>query len=259
MPDITITEINLADGIKAKNLVVPAMPVQVVLRNPPAALQKALKDDKLILQKLAEAAFERLKRARNDFRGAIADLDASYAKKPPADKAEAEGRVQMLNATCKMIAQAQGDAAAAAAQDAWARQAKKNKDLTVFQLVFGLKMALGTISIAGSVIAAVLSLGTLAVTILGAAKTAVGMANAINTFCRDMAKAEEDIISLDATLAKSWQDKKVTAGKVGRSRRRWACRWSRASAASASCSTNTAPRMPGRTRSPTTCGSRRRS
>ena len=216
MPDITITEIDLAQGIKTKNVVVPEMLVEVLLKNPPAALQKALKDDKLILQKMAEAAFEKLVKARDAFRDGIADLDASYEKKPPADKAEAEDRAATLNAMCKKIATAQSDAASAAAEAEWDKQAKKNKDLTTFKVVFGLKMALGTISVAASVISAVLSLGVLAITIVGAAKTVVGMAAEIYGFCRDMAKAEEDIIATDLDLAKSWENDKLTGGKVGK-------------------------------------------
>lgn len=216
MPDIVVTEIDLASGIKAKNLVVPPMPVQVLLRNPPADLQKAIKADKLIVQKIAATAFEKLKAARDDFRAAIADLDAGYTRKPPADKAEAEARVQTLNATCRMIAKAQGDAASAAAMQEWTRQAKKNKDLTVFKVVFGLKMALGTISVAASVVSAVMSLGTLAVTIVGGAKTVLSMAMSVETYCRGIATTEKDIIDTDATLAKAWQDKKLTGGKIGR-------------------------------------------
>ena len=216
MPDITITELDLSDGIKAKNLVVPAMPVAVVLKNPSADLQKALKADKLVLQKMAEAAFEKLNKAREDVRGAIADIDAGYAKRPPADKAEAEERAATLTAMCKKVAEAQSDAASAAAEAAWEKQAKKNKDLAVFKAVFGLKMTLGTISVAASVIAAVLSVGTLAITVIGAAKTVVSMASDVYNFCRDMAKAEQDIVDTDAELAKSWENKKLTAGKVGK-------------------------------------------
>jgi hypothetical protein len=216
MPDIVITSIDLAAGLKPKNLVVPAMEVDVTLKNPPAELQSAIKDGKLILQKIEVAAFEVLKKARDDVRAGILELDESYEKNPPADKHEAEERVETLNATCKKIAQAQSDAACAAAEAEWDRQVKKEEDLTSFKVVFGLKMALGTISVAASVISAVMSMGVLAATILGAAKTVAGMASDVYTFCRDMPKTEKDIISTDETLAERWSDKKLTAGKVGK-------------------------------------------
>jgi hypothetical protein len=213
--DIPITSIDLAEGLKPKNLVVPPMEVDVALKNPPPELQKAVKDDDLVLQKIAAAAFAVLKKARDDVRDAIVELDQSYAKDPPADKREAEERAETLNAVCKKVAQAQSDAACAAAEAEWDRQVKKNKDLTKFKVVFGLKMTLGTISVAASVVSAVLSLGTLAITIVGAAKTVAGMASDIYTFCRDIPKTENDIIGTDATLAKRWTNDKLTAGKAG--------------------------------------------
>jgi hypothetical protein len=65
------------------------------------------------------------------------------------------------------------------------------------------------------VVSAVLSLGMLAITIIGATKTVAGMASDIYTFSRDIPKTENDIIGIDAALAKRWTDGKLTAGKVG--------------------------------------------
>ena len=79
-----------------------------------------------------------------------------------------------------------------------------------------MKMTLGTISVALSVTTAVLSMGTLAVTILGGAQTLLSMAATTYNFCRDMNKAEKDIIGTDRELAKSWTDKKLTKDKVAR-------------------------------------------
>ena len=215
MPDIEIARMDLARGLKPKNLVVPPMLATVVLKNPSADLQKAIKNDDKIVQALQMAAFEKLNKAREAVAGAIEDIDARYAKDPPADKAEAEKRAATLSAMCKKVAEAQGDAATSAAEAAWAVQVKKNKDLTKLNAVFGIKMALGTISVAASVVAAVLSVGTLAVTLLGAAKTVAIMASDIYTFVRAMDKTEGEIIDTDLALSKSWTDDKLTAGKVG--------------------------------------------
>ncbi|HME78256.1 MAG TPA: hypothetical protein VKI00_22190 [Mycobacterium sp.] len=216
MPDIVVTSVDLAEGLKPKNLVVPPMRVDVVLKNPAVELRKAIKDESLILQKIEAAAFAVVKKARDDVRDAILQLDQSYTKDPPADKREAEQRAETLNATCKKIAEAQSDAACAAAKSEWERQVKKNKDLTKFKVVFGLKMTLGTIAVAASVVSAVMSLGVLAITIVGAAKTVAGMASDIYSFCRDIPKTEGNIIGTDAVLAKIWTDDKLTAGKVGK-------------------------------------------
>ncbi|MGH7041391.1 MAG: hypothetical protein ACREFY_04575 [Acetobacteraceae bacterium] len=216
MPDIEITRVDLAQGLRPKNLEVPPTIIEVVLKNPPTALQKAIADDKLIVQKLAEAAFDKLKDARAAFSDGIKQIDESYGKKPPADEREALDRVKTLNNQCKQIAEAQSAAAVAAAEAEWKRAAKKNKDLAKFDAGFAFKMVVGTISVAASVISAILSMGVLAITILGAAKTVVGMASAVYNFARDMDKTESDIIDTDLALAKTWTDDELTAGKTGK-------------------------------------------
>lgn len=216
MADFDITSIDLAEGLKTKNVVVPAMVVDVVLSNPPADLLKAWKGDKLIVQKVGGAAIDVLNKSRKTFQAAVKDIDDGYTKKPPADAREAEDRARTLTTVCKQIVDAQKSAAIAAATGEWNTYIKKNKDLTKFKVVFGVKTALGTISVAASVAAAVLSMGTLAITILGAAKTVAGMAADIYNYCRDIAKAEQDIIDADKVLAETWTDDKLTAGKTGR-------------------------------------------
>ncbi len=217
MPDIDVTSIDLADGLKVKNIVVPAMNVDVVLKNAPADLQKALKDDKVIVQKIAMAAFEVLNKAKKDFQDAAKDLDASYDKKPPADLAEAEDRVKTLNTVCKQIAEAQGQAATRAAEAEWTNQVRKNKALTKYDGLFALRTVLGVIAVAASLVHTIMSFGaTSAIAIVSIAKTCAGMASDIYNHCREMAKTEADIIETDETLAKSWTDPKITAGKIGR-------------------------------------------
>lgn len=216
MPDIEITRIDLAQKLRPSNLEVPPTIVEVVLKNPPAELRKAIAEDKLIVQRLAEAAFDKLKDARTAFADGIRDVDASYGRKPPADEREALDRAKTLNNQCKQIASAQSAAAVAAVEAEWSRMVKKNKDLARFDATFAFKMVLGTISVTASVLSAILSMGVLAVTILGAAKTVAGMAADIYNFVRDMDKTESDIIGTDLALSKAWTNDKLTAGKVGK-------------------------------------------
>ncbi len=217
MPDIDVTSIDLADGLKVKNIVVPPMIVDVVLKNAPADLQKALKDDKVVIQKIAMAAFEVLNKAKKAFQDAARDLDASYDKKPPDDMAEAQERVKTFNTVCNQIAEAQGQAATKAAEAEWTNQARKNQQLTKYDGLFAMRIVLGVVAVAASLVHTVMSFGaTSAVAIVSIAKTCVGMAADIYNHCRDMAKTEEDIIETDETLAKTWTDSKLTAGKVGR-------------------------------------------
>jgi hypothetical protein len=216
VPDIEITSVDLAAGIRASNLTVPAMVVNVALKNPSVALQRAIKDDKLIVQKMAMAAFDRLQQAREAVAGAIGDIDRNFAKNPPADKAEAEDRVRTLNAMCRKVAEAQGAAATAAAEAAWNKYVKQNRQLTRMEVVFALKMALDSISIAASVAAAALSLGTLAATLVGAALNVASMAGAFYDFARSIDTVEADIRATDKVIAAAWTNDTITAGKVGR-------------------------------------------
>ena len=128
MSDIEVTSIDLAQGLKVKNIVVPLMVVNVVLKNAPAGLIKAVKDDKVIIQKIAMAAFKALNKAKKDFQDAAVELDASYEKNLPADVKEAEERAKTLNTTCRQIAEAQSKTATGAAEDEWKTQVKKNQD-----------------------------------------------------------------------------------------------------------------------------------
>ena len=67
MADLDITTVDLAAGLKLKNLVIPPMEIEVTYKNAPADLIKAVKADRVIVQKLAMAVFEALNKARKDF------------------------------------------------------------------------------------------------------------------------------------------------------------------------------------------------
>ncbi len=216
MADLDIAEIDLAKGIKTKNIVVPPMIAKVVIVNAPPGLDKAFAKEKVAAQKVMAAAFEQLKKSQVAVAAAIADFDAGLDQKPPADKADAAERAKTFNTVCKQIAEAQSGAAVKAATTAWAVETKKVKDLQSFRIGFALRTTLGAISIAASIASAALSMGALAITIVGAAKTVASMAADIYNFCRDMDKAEGDIIKTDAVLAKTWTSPGVDFKKAAR-------------------------------------------
>jgi hypothetical protein len=213
---VLIADFDLTAGLRAKNLVVPKMPVTVMIKSPPNGLEKALEAEKIVGQKVIEVAANQLKKLKDEVQSAITELDQNYEKKPPADVREAEDRAKTLNKTCEAIASAQEGAIAKAALNEWNKQVAKSDGLSKFKILFGLKMALGTISVAASVTSAALSMGTLAITLLGTAKTLVSMGNEIRLFVRDIEKTEKDIIDEDKGLAERWTDKKLTAGKAGK-------------------------------------------
>ncbi|HVJ55276.1 MAG TPA: hypothetical protein VM689_22640 [Aliidongia sp.] len=217
MADLTlISDFDLAAGLKVKNLVVPKMQVTVLIKSPPAGLEKALKDEKIVGQKVIEVAANQLKKLKDTVQSAIEDLDQRYEKSPPVDVREAQDRAKTLNKVCGDIVDAQGGVIAKAALGEWNKQTAKSKDLSSYKIAFGFKMALGTISVAASVTSAALSMGTLAVTLLGTAKTLVSMASEIRQYVREIEKVEKEIIDSDKGLADRWTDRKLTAGKLGK-------------------------------------------
>ena len=217
MADLDITSVDLSAGLKLKNLVVPPMEIEVVYKNPPSDLIKAVKADRVIVQKLAGAVFDALKKARSDFAAAAQELDASYTKKPPEDMKEAEDRAHTLTVVCKQIAEVQKGVAVKAAADEWKTQAKKNKELTKYDGLFAVRLSLGVVGVAASVTHSVMSFGaSSAVAIVSVAKTVVAMAKDIHNHCREMASTEKDIIDTDEVLAKTWVDTTKSAPKVAR-------------------------------------------
>lgn len=217
MPDMDIASMDLAKGLKVSNFNVPPMLIDVVLKNPPTDLQKALKDDKLVIQKIIMASYGVLNKAKADFQSAATELDATFAKKPPVDEKEAVDRAKTLNVLCRQIADAQGKAATQAAEDEWKTQVRKKKNLSKYDGLFAARMTLGVISVAVSALHTALTFGaTSAIAIATSAATIAGMCSDIHNHCRDMAKTEEDIIDTDKVLAKAWTNDKATAGKVGR-------------------------------------------
>ncbi len=217
MPDIDVTSIDLAQGLKVKNIKVPPTVVGVVLKNPPSDLQKALKDDKVILQKIVVAATDALNDAKKVFQEGARALDASYEKDPPSDEKEAEDRVKTFNNTCEQICEGQGKAAVKAVEAQWTVQTRKNKALGKYDGLFAMRVVLGVISVAGSVAHTVLSFGATApLAIVSISKTCATTAKDIYNHCRDMEKTEADIIDTDAVVAKAWTDPKKTAKKTGR-------------------------------------------
>ena len=80
-----VSDFNLTAGLKVKNLDVPKMEMTIVIKSPPSGLEKALKQEKIVGQKVIEAATDKLKKLKDEVQGAIGDLDKSYEKNPPAD------------------------------------------------------------------------------------------------------------------------------------------------------------------------------
>jgi len=213
MPDVALTSVDLAAGIKLKVLYLPKTEVDVVIKSAPGDLLKAVKADKLDIQPVIEAAFDSLTGSKAEFRGAMLELDAKFVKNPLTNVKDLESRAQALNVMYRQIAIAQGTKAAKAAEDAWTIMVKKKKDLKSYRLNFWANTVLGTLSVVASVTAAVMSMGTLAVTIISAAKTVLQTANAVYKYCRELSAAEKAIIDTDVVLQETWKEKS-NAGKI---------------------------------------------
>jgi hypothetical protein len=213
MADLAIASIDLAAGLKLKKLYMPETVINVVIQNAPADLVKAAKDDKLTLQPVIEAAFDSLASAKSEFQSAMKDLDAKFDKNPLKTVKELADRAETLSVMYKQIAQAQAAAAAKAAENAWAVAARKKKDLLKYKVKFWANAVLGALSIAASVTSAVMSLGVLAVTIIGAAKTCVQLAKSIYDYMRSLSDLEKTIEAADEVIQQTWKEKS-NAGKI---------------------------------------------
>lgn len=231
MAGIQIAEMDFSTGLKTKHVKVPAMVATVDLKEVPKDLQKAIDKDKLIVQKLVEAAYEQLNKSKKEVQEAILDFDSNLGKKPPANEKELADREKMINVMCKQISEAQATLALKAVEKAWDAYTSKKKDLKSFKLKFAKTMVLGSISILASTVSAGVSVGVAAATaggatplaiigicttIAGIGKTAVTMALAIHNFARDIEKAENDLRKTDDTLASAYSSGGLTAKTTAR-------------------------------------------
>ncbi len=86
---------------------------------------------------------------------------------------------------------------------------KRDAALSKMNLKFAVNIIISSISLAVAITAAALSMGTLAVTLVGAAKTVVTTALAIKDFAGDRDKAAEQVIDMDASLSKTYNGPKM--------------------------------------------------
>ncbi len=204
MAKTILAEQDFASGVSVKNIKVPRMDAQITLENAEALKGYDSAKEKLILQKLMLEARDGLNAAQKEIRSAIEDFDAEYGKKPPATQKEADERLKTFETVCAQIARAQEGKVRKAVEAEWAIHKKRDDALTKINLKFAAEITLSAISLAVAVTVAVLSIGTLAVTLVGAAKTLVSSALLIKGFADDRDKAAEDVIDIDLTLSKAY-------------------------------------------------------
>ena len=204
-----LAEQDFAQGIRTKNIKVPKMEASVTLDN--AELFKDYDDakEKLILQKLMLEAREGLNKAAKDIKDAIEAFDERFGKDLPASEKEAKERIATFEAVCKKIAVAQESKVEKLVEDEWELHRKRDAALTKLNLKFAATIALASISLAISITLATLSMGTLAVTLVGAAKTVVSTALAIKDFAGNRDKAAEEVEDIDTSLAKVYLGPKM--------------------------------------------------
>ena len=86
---------------------------------------------------------------------------------------------------------------------------KRDAALTRINLQFAAKIVLNAISLSASITIAALSLGTLAVTVIGAAKTVVSAALLIKDFAEGRDKAAKEVYTIDPALWKIYMGPKM--------------------------------------------------
>lgn len=200
---------DFSQGIRTRNIKVPKMPATVALENPELFKDYDDKKEQLILQKLMVEAREGLNEAAKEIKDAIEDFDERFGKDLPTSEKEAKERIATFEAMCRKIAKAQESKVEKRVDDEWEMHKKRDAALTRMNLKFAADITLATLSLAASVAIASLSMGTLAVTLLGAAKTVVTTALEIKEFASGRDKAAEEVEDIDATLAKIYTGPKM--------------------------------------------------
>lgn len=200
---------DFAQGLAVKNVKVPKMEATITWENPEALKGYDTAKEKVILQKLIAEALAGLKAAKDEIQSAIEAFDADYGKKPPATQKEADERLKTFQTVCGQIAKAQEAKVKKAVEAEWEFHRKRDAALTKMNLKFSAQIILGAISLAVAVTTAALSMGTLAVTLVGAAKTIASTAMTIKEFAGDRDGAAKDVIDIDLTLSKAYNKPEV--------------------------------------------------
>ncbi|MGH8796722.1 MAG: hypothetical protein ACREXI_06675 [Caldimonas sp.] len=204
-----LAELDFSAGLKTKNIVVPPMKAVVVWDNPDALKGYDGKKEKVILQSLIAEAYSGLKQAQQDIKGAIEDFDQRLSKKPSASKAEAAERLKTFETVCRQITRAQQGKVEKMVQAKWEMHRKRDAALTKINLQFAAKIVLSAISLSASITIAALSLGTLAVTLIGTAKTIVSTALLIKDFAAGRDTAAKEVYAIDQALWKIYMGPKM--------------------------------------------------
>jgi hypothetical protein len=197
-----LAELDLAAGLRTKNIEVPAMKAVVAWNNPDALKGYDTKQEKVVVQSLIDKAYTALTKARDEVKSAIEDFDAQLTKKPAADEKEAADRLRTFQNTCKQIVTAQQGKVEKEVESVWEMHKKRDKALTKLNLVFAAKIVFATLSLAASITLAALSVGALAPTIIGAAKTVVSTALLVKDFAIGRDGVAKECYAMDQTLWK---------------------------------------------------------
>jgi hypothetical protein len=204
MAKLILAEQDFAQGLKLSNLQVPPMNAVVTWENPEALKDYDKKGEKLILQNLIATAYKELTAARKEVQDAIKAFDEQLGKKPAASPEEAKERIKTFQTVCGQITKAQESKVKAAVEQVWATHKKRDAALFRINLKFAAEITLNAISLAVSITVAALSMGSLAVTLIGAAKTALSTALLIKDFASGRDSTAQEVIGIDLDLAKAY-------------------------------------------------------
>jgi len=209
MAKVVLAEQDFAAGVGVRHLKLPRLKAVVTWDN-----AEALKDydgakEKLILQKLIAEAIGGLKEAHKEIKAAIEDFDAAYGRNPPASQKEADERLRTFQTVCEKAAAGQEAKVRKAVEEEWKLHQKRDAALARLNLKFAVDITINAISLAVAVTTAALSMGSLAVTLVGAAKTVVSTALLIKEHAGDRDDAAKDVIDIDLTLSKAYNGPEV--------------------------------------------------
>jgi len=201
MPDIVIFNWNVANAIlyRPKHLVVPALPVQVALRDDPA-LQAAVAADPLLQQRMADLCKTEFLHAATVIDRQFAASDAKAAGKGALDLQRLQRELEEVT---RLSVKAVADTASRKLVGMWEQLGKDRSAYRKYQIKSGIKITLGA---SGAVLGGLGVVGSIVGTVASGGGAAPGLAIALVAAFRSI-----------CDLGKTWRDLENSAEDVGES------------------------------------------
>jgi len=187
----TLREINLLQGVTAKNLTLPPMRFEISVEIDDL-LAKLIKDGKESLrwQALQDAAEKAAEPVKKIIKEEITRLDAKVKTLSAAERTD---MVDTVNKTLKQIGEAQKGAVQKAVDNEWEAAVRRSKTLAKYNRKVYMKYVMGTIAIAAAVVSVAATGGAAIIAAAGILKAAAEIAITYSDSCQKIDEAADEL------------------------------------------------------------------